>query len=355
MKVSFLLISLERSGGVRVTVEIANQLAKLNHDCRLVVCSDDNFPFPVHNNVQIVRARRHNNQGKLSAFTKLFSLAKAVPSDSDVIVASYYLTAYSAVLSRIFARNARLFYVVQGYEPNYFRQENGRSNYVSYLLARLSYFLPLRKTAISHWLSNILASKGHCNVPVINNGIDAEIFTPDDATKTSTEVVIMTIANSRPNRGFYDFCDAISVFRNTRSDFKLLIIGSDRHVAKSLNVPYDFLTPRCDDQLVDAYRSSTIYVTCSHEEGFGLTPLEAMACGTSVVCTDSGGLRDYAQDGINCLMVPVRDISRIANAITRLLDDHDLRNKLATQGRCTALEFSWTVIGKQYETIFNIG
>jgi glycosyltransferase involved in cell wall biosynthesis len=132
----------------------------------------------------------------------------------------------------------------------------------------------------------------------------------------------------------------------------VLAIGSDPDVGRSLNVPYDFLTPRNDEELVAAYQRASIFVTCSHEEGFGLTPLEAMSCGTPVVCADSGGVRDFARDGENCLMVPARDIKAISAAIIQLLGSSELRTKLMAGGQKTAAQFDWSVIGRQYEKLF---
>jgi len=351
MKITFLLISIERRGGVRVTAEIANQLAKLKHKCSLIVAGNNAIPFPVHEDVQIIHTQCTRLTGNFGTVSKVFTLAKAVPADSDIVVATYYLTAYSAIIARLRARRAKLFYLVQGYEPNFFRQKNMRIQGVSYLLARFSYYLPLHKTTISHWLSDVLATHGHHDVPVINNGIDTEIFAQGIVTPSSSESVIMTVANP-PNRGFYDFCASMDIIKISRTDFRVLIIGSDPDVASALNVPYDFLTPRSDEELVSAYNKSSIYVSCSHEEGFGLMPLEAMSCGTPVVCTDSGGLRDYARSGENCLMVPVGDVNKIAEAIIQLLDDAELRVRFVEQGRKTASRFVWADIGRQYEKLF---
>lgn len=72
------------------------------------------------------------------------------------------------------------------------------------------------------------------------------------------------------------------------------------------------------------------------EEPFGLVPLEAMACGTPVVATGTGGSADFLVDGENCLLVPPGDAAVTAAAVHRLADDADLRRRLVTAGRATA-------------------
>jgi glycosyltransferase involved in cell wall biosynthesis len=83
-----------------------------------------------------------------------------------------------------------------------------------------------------------------------------------------------------------------------------------------------------------------VFVQTSTHEGFCLPVLEAMACGTPVVCTDADGNRDFCSDGENCLMVPPR-ADAVAGAIARLLADVELRERLAQAGLNTAAAYSW--------------
>ena len=76
------------------------------------------------------------------------------------------------------------------------------------------------------------------------------------------------------------------------------------------------------------------------EEPFGLVPVEAMACGTPVVATGTGGSGEFLRDGVNCLLVPPGDPRALAEALKRLAEDPDLRGRLAQGGRHTARELS---------------
>jgi len=353
MKIAFLLLSIERSGGVRVTTEIINQLSDLGHECLLLVPDQNEFPFEIRDKVKIVRVNESMRNRKLAIIHSVFSLAYEIPKDIDIIVSSYYLTAYSALLAKLRIPKSKLFYIVQGYEPNYFRHENGKTQWGSYFLAKLSYLLPLKRSAISHWLANLINLKGYKQIPVINNGIDSKVFIPLQDRTNKKNKVIMTVANKRSNRGFFDFCKSANQLWSKRKDFSVLIIGNDKDIVFKLDAPYSFITPKNDNELVSAYQQSSIFVTCSHEEGFGLTPLEAMACGTPVVCTDSGGINDYAKNEENCIMVPVKNIVRIANAIDLLLNDNKLRDKFIKNGSQTAMNFDWKIIGLKYHNFFS--
>ena len=71
------------------------------------------------------------------------------------------------------------------------------------------------------------------------------------------------------------------------------------------------------------------------EEPFGLVPVEAMACGTPVVATGTGGSDEFLLHEGNCLRVPVDDDEALAAAVTRLAEDGELRGRLVARGRAT--------------------
>jgi glycosyltransferase involved in cell wall biosynthesis len=83
-----------------------------------------------------------------------------------------------------------------------------------------------------------------------------------------------------------------------------------------------------------------VFVQTSVHEGFALPPLEAMATGAAVVCTDAHGNRDFCIDGVNCLM-PAANAGAVSAAIARLLADPELRARLGRAGIETAQEYEW--------------
>jgi glycosyltransferase involved in cell wall biosynthesis len=81
-------------------------------------------------------------------------------------------------------------------------------------------------------------------------------------------------------------------------------------------------------------------VQTSTHEGFALPPLEAMATGGAVVCTDAHGNRDFCVDGVNCLM-PEPSPAAVSAAIARLLAHPELRASLGAAGIETASDYAW--------------
>ncbi len=91
-----------------------------------------------------------------------------------------------------------------------------------------------------------------------------------------------------------------------------------------------------------AYAAARVFAVGSWFEGFCQPGLESLACGTPLVTTDNGGCREYAIDGETALVVPPRDARAMADAIRRLLDDHELAVRLSANGLdLVERDFDW--------------
>jgi glycosyltransferase involved in cell wall biosynthesis len=95
-----------------------------------------------------------------------------------------------------------------------------------------------------------------------------------------------------------------------------------------------------DEQVAKLLAEATVFVQTSTHEGFCLPPLESMATGGAVVCTDAHGNRDFCVNGENCL-VPAPERAAVSDALARLLDDVELRARLGRAGMHTAQEYAW--------------
>jgi glycosyltransferase involved in cell wall biosynthesis len=95
--------------------------------------------------------------------------------------------------------------------------------------------------------------------------------------------------------------------------------------------------PRRD--LPALYRAASVYVSVSWFEGFGLTPLEAMACGVPVIVANRTSLPEVV--GGAGLIVEPEDVAGLTECITRVVIDHELRRRLSVEGLSRAKEFTW--------------
>lgn len=121
-----------------------------------------------------------------------------------------------------------------------------------------------------------------------------------------------------------------------------------RSLARSLGVENqaDFLGLVPDPELPAWYRNADLFVFPSLYEGFGLPPLEAMASGVPVVCSDAASLPEVVGDA--ALLVDARDEQALAAAMQRVLSDSALARDLRTRGLARAQQFTWEKTADQW-------
>jgi glycosyltransferase involved in cell wall biosynthesis len=93
------------------------------------------------------------------------------------------------------------------------------------------------------------------------------------------------------------------------------------------------------------YNAAALFVYPSEYEGFGLPVLEALACGTPALASNSSSLPEVA--GNAAVLVDPTDVEAIADGMQRLIEDPSLRSHLATEGPQRARSFSWARMAEQ--------
>jgi glycosyltransferase involved in cell wall biosynthesis len=184
-------------------------------------------------------------------------------------------------------------------------------------------------------------------VVVIPDGVDAR-FTPPAAPKADTKTILY-VGRLDPYKNVPGLVEAFSKVRQTAApEARLRIVGAkdDRYpeasrLAEKLGVePFVEWTgylPDCG--LVEAYQQAAVFALPSHYEGFGLPVLEAMACGTPVICSNAASLPEVAGDA--ALLVSPDDTDGLAEAIARVLADEALASTMREKGLRRAAQFSW--------------
>jgi len=130
-----------------------------------------------------------------------------------------------------------------------------------------------------------------------------------------------------------------------RKDVRLILSGKpDAHIVEEIarlgledDVVFNDLSD--DRKLADAYRGAVAFLFPSLYEGFGLPPLEAIACGVPVLTSNVCSLPEVVGDA--AVLVDPHDVEEIADGITRLAQDSALRARLQERSALRATAFSW--------------
>jgi glycosyltransferase involved in cell wall biosynthesis len=192
-------------------------------------------------------------------------------------------------------------------------------------------------------------------------GIDAELFSPvtesDDPTR---DPIILFLANLNYRKGIFTLLDAFDRVGEALPSCRLSIVGSGedeaevaRRVARMTSRDrVSMRGPAERHEVPTLMRDCTVYCLPSYGEPFGMTALEAMACGKPVVATAAGGLAHLvpAEGGRT---VPPRDPAALAAALIEVLGSPALRRSMGDHNRqVVENDYTWPRIGARLESIY---
>jgi glycosyltransferase involved in cell wall biosynthesis len=345
-KITFPLEGFNLSGGIRIIIQVANALAKKGHRVRIIVPDYAAIPpFRLDDSVQL-EIKRTCSAKLLRRVYYLLYLSLTSTRESDICFATGFKTSYFLCLSKwLRLSRTRLVYLIQHYEALSLAGNSDPWNRVLSFLVRLSYRLPLKRIAVSHWVKDMIADE---NTVVIRNGVDVSTFRPGNGTRNAAaDFVVGTIAAPAVWKGYRVFLDAINQMSEEQKRNMKVIVATPLQVGLPSGVAAELLKPADDGELAYFYRSCDVFVWSSFIEGFGLPGLEAMACGAAVITTACGGVSEYASNS-NCLMVSPGDSRAIAESIIRLRENRALRSSLRENALKTSNLLSMDKMSAEY-------
>jgi L-malate glycosyltransferase len=199
-------------------------------------------------------------------------------------------------------------------------------------------------------------------VRIIPFGVDTEVFAPP-ALRVDKPLTVGIVKTLRPRYGIREL---ILAFRQIAHDFpavRLVIVGGGEQLTELQTLVAQLglqaqatLTGPINHQDIPKYlHTFDIFVVPSltNRESFGVAAVEASACGLPVIASNVGGLPEVVLDGQTGLLVPPGDITALAQAISRLLSDPLLRQKMGHAGRQFVLaNYRWIDNAKLMEQLY---
>ncbi len=148
------------------------------------------------------------------------------------------------------------------------------------------------------------------------------------------------VANKFPE---YQFL--ISGINYTRPfiDINLLVKRFNSELKRKAILYFEYVA---EEDLVSLYNAADLFIWLSIYEGFGLPPIEAMACGTPVITSSFGSLKEVTDDAVFFVKDP-QNVEEIGTAIEKVLIDKKIREELKEKGLKQAAKFSWEKTAKE--------
>ncbi|NND62764.1 MAG: glycosyltransferase family 4 protein [Flavobacteriaceae bacterium] len=163
---------------------------------------------------------------------------------------------------------------------------------------------------------------------IIGNGVDSKVFFPLDAVEkekrrtelgiSPNEKVILWMANERPIKGFQLFLKIASRLKTKHKNLKFLAIGTDR---VGIEEEIEYLGRIPNNELPHYLQAGDVYLfTSLCREGFGLSGIEALKCGNTVIASDNGGIAEVLENLPNTHLIHSPNITdEWVKTIERLL------------------------------------
>jgi len=224
----------------------------------------------------------------------------------------------------------KVFYILELYDkdrllewnPKIYWPRKGRM-----LALKRALQMPFLMVANATWIQHWLADHMHIASELVLGGVNRELFHPlPDARDRSGSFIILCSGDTREHKGTRTVVDAIESVRARHPEIVL-----ETYHGKGI----------AQRDMAACYARAHLFVDAQWHAGWNNPVIEAMACGTPVVCSDIGGVADFAFHERTALLVAPRDADGFAAAIGRMVESPELRARLAREALREIERFDW--------------
>ena len=339
MRICFVLPGVARQpvGGYKMAFEYANRLVKENHEVLILYLNQDllkNYSVPL-----VVKRKIAKILTKIEP--KWFDLNKKIKKISnldldykeklgklDVCIATSAEKTVEEVNKNLIAKTK--LYLIQDYENWNISDKE--------LIA--TYKLGFKNIVVAKWLKQIVDQYSPTESVLIPNAIDTSIYTETVPIQNRDNHTIALLYHESPHKGLKNAFKVLDKLKQKYPDLKVIMFG--KFPKPELPNWITYYKGASQKKTVEIYNSVKVFLCSTIEEGFGLTGIEAMACGACLVSTDYRGVREYAVNNYNSLLSPVGDIDAQVENVIRIFENKELQKNISSNGIQNVKKFKWS-------------
>ncbi|MGG1518496.1 glycosyltransferase [Paenibacillus oryzisoli] len=340
LTITFPIITLSIGGAQRMLAEMVNGLSAKGHNVIVLMPPTGTLSYSV--NAQIIRTKQP------------YAIQESDYPKSDVIVSNFYTIVPSAHQASLNGKGVHI-RLSLCYEPSFLPE-----NHISFP----TYHISKHIVVLSDWQKQLIALNHGHQAHIVPVGVGTA-FKNMHIRGTQGQLQIAAIMR-RPEGGYSWHREQDYLIQQLE-----LVQARYPHVRISLMSPpeefqsspmlqeikashpnFRYLTPGHDGAMAYHYNEMDIFVNSSTYDSASLPGLEAMRCGAALVTTYNGGNMDYCRHEQNGLM-SYRYENRLALDVGRLIEDGELRRRLAAAGEAEAAKWTWERSVNAFEKAIN--
>ena len=335
-------------GGYKVVYEYANRLSINGHKVEVSHCFQQNHAGgKIRNVLRLLKWRLVPSLWRPDQWMPIhhgvrLSLCSKIDtselSNADVIIATSWETARN--VADLPDKHGRKFYLIQHLETWSGKQEQVLE----------TWRLPIHKIVIAKWLQQIAEQMGE-TASYVPNGLDQSEFYIETPLIDRDPYLVGSLYHQYDWKGSSDVLLAMENVVTQFPNARLLLFGA---VPEPEGLPswVEYHYKPSGSVLRALYNRMSVFVLASWEEGWGLTPCEALLCGCSIAVTDNGGHREFAFHNDTALICPIKRPDLIASSVLKLISDSNLRIRLSENGNAAIRQLTWDKAVQNISTIF---
>lgn len=355
MKINFVLpfFPTKPGGGTKIIYEYAKRLSDRGHD--IVIYHNMKMPYVINadkSNLKIIfkyflRKLKFQKKKRPNWFILPDKIiCKLIPfvtnnyiRDADIIISTWWETAI--VASELDPIKGHRVNFIQGYED-----WNGFIE-----LLHKSYKIKNNTNiVVASYLYNIVAPESHNKTYLIPNSVDTSLFFSKNPPEKRESASILFMYSELEWKGSIYTLEALVILKEKYPNF---IVSSFGIHSRPNDLPEWIDYYQNPSDLNTLYNNSSIFISTSLQEGWGLTPMEAMACGCACIATRIDGHLEYMVDEVNALLIPVQNVQAIVEKVSYLIDNDRIRLNFVDEGLKTIEKFSWNNSLSKFESILS--
>ena len=349
MRITFLSPTLNMGGGIKVIAIHANYLVSKGHDVLVASVPEQppkfkklvkNFLKGKYFYTKPPQSHFHNTSIKQLIIDKNRPILSGDLPDADIIIATWWETA--EWLANIDDSKGKKVYFIQGHEI---------FDFIPRQRAVATYQSKMHKIVISNWLKEIMQNEYAAeHVDIVYNGVDKQQFFYTERDK-QTVPTLGFLVSTASLKGIDIAIKVVQQVKKNYPTLKVITFGLSKLDSLEFNaLNTDFHLLPTQSMIREIYSSCDVWLSPSRSEGFNLTAIEAMSCGTPVVSTKTGWPVEAIISYENGVLADIDDVKALTKGINWLLGESNQSWQRVSISAAKATDgYTWEKSSIQFE------